>query len=354
MKNVNILTIHKEPNYGAILQAYALYKTIEHLGHIPHLINLSMKYRRFPYNVKYRILLSLHNWFKGYSHCYTLAKCFSKCHCPNQIGDFHTIAELESYPWNKEDYYLIGSDQVWNPGITQNLRTAFCFSFLKSDIKNRYAYAASFGHIKNEEKRKTELDMNALSLFKKISVREKFGVEFLQRNGIEAKEVIDPTLLLESYRDLLPRDIETRNEILFLSLSDTADMNAFVKELSAKTGLPVRKHYGYLQPERRKNIKFLPVEEWLYDIASAKLIVSDSFHATVFSILFNKLFYVYVSEPTKVYRISNLLNILGIEQRVVSDVSEATVAPEINYEVVNERLSAYRENSLNYLKSIFA
>lgn len=354
MHNVNILTIHKEPNYGAVLQAYALYKTIENLGHVPHIINLSMDYRRLPYNFKYRALLGLHKWIKGYSHCFAQAEQFSKRHCPNQIGNFHTMAELESYPWNKDDYYLIGSDQVWNPEITQNLRAAFCFSFLKNDVKNRYAYAASLGNIKDEEKRKSELDMKALSLFKKIAVREEFGVEFLQRNGLEAVEVIDPTLLLENYKDLLPRKVEERKEILFLSLSDTADMNAFVKELSAKTGLPIRKHYGYLQPERIKNMNFLPVEEWLYAIASAKVIITDSFHATVFSILFGKPFYVYISEPSKVFRISNLLNILGIERRVVNDVDDAVIAPSINYEAVNKRLSVYRENSLKYLKSILA
>ncbi len=127
MHNVNILTIHKEPNYGAVLQAYALYKTIENLGHVPYIINLDMDYSRFPYSLKYRVLLGLHKWMKGYSHCFALAERFSRKHCPNQIGNFHTTAELESYPWNKDDYYLIGSDQVWNPGITQNLRTAFCF-----------------------------------------------------------------------------------------------------------------------------------------------------------------------------------------------------------------------------------
>ena len=52
MHNVNILTIHKEPNYGAVLQAYALYKTIENLGHVPYIINLDMDYRRFPYSLK--------------------------------------------------------------------------------------------------------------------------------------------------------------------------------------------------------------------------------------------------------------------------------------------------------------
>lgn len=131
-------------------------------------------------------------------------------------------------------------------------------------------------------------------------------------------------------------------------------MNAFAKGLSVKTGLPIRKHYGYLQPERKKNMKFLSIEEWLYAIASTKVVITDSFHATVFSILFGKPFYVYISEPSKIFRISNLLDILGIEQRVVTDVDAAITAPTINYEEVNKRLSAYRESSLNYLKSILA
>ena len=62
----------------------------------------------------------------------------------------------------------------------------------------------------------------------------------------------------------------------------------------------------------------------------------------------------YISEPSKIFRISNLLDILGIEQRVVTDVDAAITAPTINYEEVNKRLSAYRESSLNYLKSILA
>ena len=167
-------------------------------------------------------------------------------------------------------------------------------------------------------------------------------------------EVFYPTYVLESYRDLLPHKVEERNEILFLSLSDTAEMNAFAKGLSVKTGLPIRKHYGYLQPERKKNMEFLPIEEWLYAIASAKVVITDSFHATVFSMLFGKPFYVYISEPSKVFRISNLLDILGIKRRIVNDVDDAIAAPSINYETVNQRLSAYRESSLNYLKSILA
>lgn len=352
MRQINILTIHKEPNYGAVLQAYALYKAIEQLGYIPRLINLSMEYRRYPYNLKYRIMLSFYKWIKGYSHCYKIAETFSKQHCPNQIGNFHTMDELESYPWDKDDIYLIGSDQVWNPELTQQLRNAFCFSFLNKNIKNKFAYAASFGNIKDEEKRKSELDIASLATFKKIAVREQFGVDFLQRCGIEAKEVIDPTLLLSDYTSLLSHRVCQKDEILFLSLSDTEPMNAFVAGISAKTGLPVRKHYGYLQPNRKINMEFLPIEEWLYAIASSKLVVTDSFHATVFAILFNRPFFVYISKQSKAFRISNLLKRLGIKDRMVYSADSILSISDINYDVVNEQLSAYRKDSLNYLKSI--
>lgn len=352
MKNVNILTIHKEPNYGAVLQAYALYKVIKSLGHNPRIINLSMEYRHFPYNLKYRAMLSLHKWIKGYSRCYGIAEAFSKRYCPNQIGDFHTLAELKSFNWDKDDYYFIGSDQVWNPTITQKLSDAFCLSFLGENVSNKYAYASSFGHIEDEAGLKAALDMASLATFKKISVRERFGVEFLRRCGIAATEVIDPTLLLEDYMELLPRKVEERDEILFLSLSDTESMNKFVTDFSTSMGLPVSKHYGYLQPRRSDNMKFMPVEEWLYAIASSRVVVTDSFHATVFAILFRRPFFVYISKPSKLARISNLLANLGILGRVVDNVAAAKLSPEINYDDVTNNLATYRTDSLNYIKAI--
>lgn len=351
MKTVNILTIHKEPNYGAVLQAYALYKTIEIMGHRPQMINLSMDFRTRTYSLKNRMLLPIYRWVKGYSHCFQIAKSFSKRHCPNQIGDFHTFEEMEKYQWNKEDYYLIGSDQVWNPQITSKLSSAYTLSFLGKEYK-KYSYAASMGNIKDEEKRKKELDMVSLAQFKKIAVREKFAIDFLHRNGIEATEVLDPTLLLDDYHHLLPRKVQPKDQILFLSLSDTSDMNSFVKKVANTLKLPIIKHYGYLQPQRKKNLQFLPIEEWLYAIASSKVVITDSFHATVFSILFNRPFFVYISSPSKVFRISNLLDNIGIKGRIVNDVAQVSDAPEIDYEQVKTKLSEYRKTSLNYLKEI--
>lgn len=352
MNHVNILTIHKEPNYGAVLQAYALYRTVEKLGRSPRMINLSMDFRSLDYNLKNRFALPIYRMLKGYSHCFRLAEKFSKEHCPCQTRKFYTLEELEKYKWNENDTFLIGSDQVWNPEITGHLSDAFCFSFLGENIKNRFSYAASLGNVKDEEKRRTDLDMASLSRFKKIAVREAFGVEFLRKSGIEATEVIDPTLLIDSYNDLLPRRIEERHEILFLSLSDTKRMNAFVNDLSKQIVLPVRKLYGYLQPERSKNMKFLPIEEWLYSIACAKMVMTDSFHATVFSIIFHRPFFVYLSEPSKAFRIINLLDHLGIEGRIVNDAKNCADVPTIDYGKVDRLLADYRKGSFNYLTSI--
>lgn len=352
MTYVNILTIHKEPNYGAVLQAYALYKVVERLGLSPRMINLSMDFRSLDYNLKNQIALPIYRMLKGYFHCFRLAEKFSKDHCPCQTRKFYTIKELENYKWNENDTFLIGSDQVWNPEITRRLSDAFCFSFLDEKIKNRFSYAASLGNIKDENKRRKTLDMAALSRFKKIAVRETFGVEFLRKSGIEATEVIDPTLLLNSYNDLLPRPIEECHEILFLSLSDTKRINSFVNDLSKQMELPVRKLFGYLQPERSKNMKFLPIEEWLYSIACAKMVVTDSFHATVFSIIFHRSFFVYLSEPSKVFRITNLLDHLGIKGRIMNDAKDCASVPAIDHEKVDKLLADYRKNSLNYLKSI--
>ena len=100
---VYILTIHKEPNYGAILQAYALYKKIESLGYTPKFINLKLDHRRVKKNLVNRITMLLYRFSKGYSRCYSIADKFINQHCPNQTKDLYTFEELNKQEWNKDD-----------------------------------------------------------------------------------------------------------------------------------------------------------------------------------------------------------------------------------------------------------
>lgn len=353
MMKVNIITIHKEPNYGATLQAFALYHVIEELGFSPNIIDLSMIYRRFrptPFN---RFLMWVKNKVKGYDHAFAVARDFQERNCPNHTKNFDSVSELERYSWDESDKYLVGSDQVWNPDITQHLTDAFTLSFLPKEF-NKYSYASSLGNIKDEAERVRQLDIDSLRTFKRIAVRESFGVEFLAKQGIFAKEVIDPTLLIDDYRFLLQREIKASGDLLFLSLSDTEEMNRFVEQIADIRQLPVAKHYGYLQPQRTINHKFLKVEEWLQKIAESSLVITDSFHAMVFSILFHREFFVYVSEPSKVYRIANILQLLGIEGRVVNSAEDCVDVKPIDYVSVDKHLAEYRRDSLAYLEEILA
>ena len=349
----NILTIYNEPNYGACLQAYALYRTVEELGGNPRMIQLSLDYRSRAYTLRNRLLLPVYRLLKGYAPCFAKAEQFSREHNPNQTQKFFTEGQLASHKWNPDDVFMVGSDQVWNPSITSTLRKAYCLNFLPETCTKKSAYASSFGHINDEAERARQLDMESLASFKKIGVREAFGCEFLKHHGIASTEVVDPTLLRNDYHELIKGDIRPREEILFLALSDTAEQQRFVDELSVKLGLPVRKVYGYLQPSRSANKRFLPVEGWLKAIAEAKVVVTDSFHASVFSILFHRQFYVFISQPSKAFRISNLLGALGISSdRIVASADEVDKNNIIDYTCVDARLAQLRASSLQFLKSI--
>lgn len=353
MKNVNIITIHKEPNYGAILQAYALYHIIEKSGHRAHIIDLSMMYRFHPFNPLNRILIPLHNWLKGYDRCYRIAADFSERHEPERIGPFSTVAQLEKYNWNKDDIYIVGSDQVWNPALTGLLARAFTLSFLPESCNGKYAYASSFGNIKDEKQRAEDLDLKStIGSFRKIAVREKFGVEFLKKNGISSIEVIDPTLLLDDYSFLLPSAPADSGNLLYLSLGHAPVMDAFADDIAKKINLPLEKRFGYLQPQKEVNRQWLKVEEWLHRIACSRVVVTDSFHATVFAIMFRRPFYVFISEPSKAFRITNLLEKLGLGDRIVASVDDAEKVTEIDYDDVAAKLAVYRAESLNYLNEI--
>lgn len=351
---VNILTVINEPNYGACLQGYALYEMIRRLGHSPRMINLSMNYRNRPYSIINRLAIPIYYRLKGYSHCYNMAKEFTNKYMPRQTKEFHSMEELTAHEWNEDEYYIIGSDQVWNYAITQNLSLAYLLSFLPDKCKLRYSYASSFGFINDDETILDKFPIQYFKKFRRIGVREKRGVDFLHRNGVDSTNVIDPTLLLENYDNLINGKVEDKQELLFMALSDSEEQQSFVEEMAKKFGLPIRKIYGYLQPSRSTNSKFLSIGNWLKLIREAELIISDSFHATVFSILMHRQFYVYISKPTKAERIINLLDSLGISRsRIIDNADKANVNDRIDYSQVDSRLASLRKNSIDFLKNIF-
>ena len=219
----------------------------------------------------------------------------------------------------------------------------------------KISYAASFGKSKleSDEVNKTR---RLLKRYDSISLRELSGVEIIDKLGIEnSTNVLDPTLLLsgEDWRKISSRKFTKDRYILIYNLNRNPRIDAYAKELSIKTGLEVR-YLSYQLHEFYKNGKMFcnpPVEDFLALIDGADYVITDSFHATAFSLNFNKEF-VIVYPGKYSTRLQSILEILGLTNRVAKNERDLSIVEsKIDYNRVNEILAAERKRSLLWLSN---
>lgn len=275
-------------------------------------------------------------------------------------------------PWTKECYrskqlyelryadidaYIAGSDQCWRSKFAPNYIDDYFFKFLKGTNKKRISYAASFGTEEFEyslemQKSCTEL----LKEFSAISVRESSGIKLLEDffdvpQG-KAVEVLDPTFLpsVETYREVLKHYPIAESNYMFTYILDESEdkqkvVNSISKELNLKIISQKAQTGNYLKPIE-------PVELWLSRIANASFVVTDSFHGTVFSILFNKPFIVYVNPERGAARFKSLLSKFNLESRYIEnseDYNDSSLKRDIDWRIVNQLIETQKQASYNYL-----
>lgn len=341
---IAILTYHDEDNYGALLQAYATYKAILELGHTPQIIDFRLHNNQqfFKY-----ILLRL----KRYRF-----NRFRKKHFLCKTVKYTSLDELRKFP-PVADVYLMGSDQIWNPMISKECALAY-FADFGSPLTTRISYASSFGTslwIDTPYANK-EYVKDLLSRFKKILVRESSAVKIcLNDFSLNATQVIDPVLLFESYPEITGKIKACPKKMIvykliydeyFYSLAKkfAKDYNYSITSIgSIRMINGIKCHY----PER--------IEKWVSYFASSEIIFTDSFHGTVLSILYNKNFVVYVGDKKLVTRITSLLEMCGLTDRIVDgsikyDQLLCIIKKPIDYIKVNKILSEQRQKSLLLLK----
>ena len=340
---VSIITYHDEDNYGATLQAYATYKAIANLGHTPEIINLHMAHKQ---SLKIKLLFSIKRFrFNSFRR-----KVFNNC---TQL--YHSVDELRANP-PASDVYLVGSDQTWNPTISKADALAYFLDFGKPETK-RISYASSFGHTVWEDTvfAKKDKVKALLSRFSKILVRESNAVE-LVKNEFEllSEQVLDPVLLSPRYPELTGTIEEKERLVVYKIKPDDLFYTKAVlvgNELSLKVyslgSLRQPKGVHTYYPER--------IEKWISNIGSAKYVFTDSFHGTVLSLLYHRQFVVYVGDSKKMSRISSLLKLVGLENRICSqtvDINKivSILQKPIDYLVVDDILATERAKSLKLLK----
>lgn len=361
MKNKRICTIthHTVPNYGAVLQAYALQQAIHKLGYDSEVLNYDEERVRRVYHYSLFAQRSLKEIIKHilYRKQYTkkikvfmdflkqyvkLSKRYTK----------RSIAQAN----NHYDLFITGSDQVWSLALHQG-DTAYLLGFV-DDNNKKGSYAASFGqeNMSMIPQKYYETYRKLLSEFKYVNIRENKGIdlfeEFTGKKGLAA-QTADPTFLLSADEwEKIESASEYDNYILIYCVNRYQELLDYAKRLSQLTG----KRIVNIQDGRQAlsgviNLESVSVNTFLGLIHKADYILTNSFHGMAFSIIFNKQFiFDYVnSKVNSNSRVSSLMKTTGLENR---ELSRVNIEQPIDYAEVNKRILKQTELSYNKLEAM--
>ena len=362
MKKIGIITYHRSINYGALLQAYALYTRICSVGTDCQIID----YISGPVEDDYRCrprkrCFSWKNYFAHNLYCILHIKKKNKfIRFRKTIRMTETVDATGLHIIEKEfDSFITGSDQVFNPESNRG-DMAFLLNFV-SDGKPRNAYSASIGSIASFEKLYDQ-NMSELRRFSHVSMREKDAAKYLsEKLNKKCLYTVDPVWLLskeEWSHFVSPR--ENKDYILVYNLLDQQVMRNYVKNLSRKTGLKVIVINGTMIGEMiyfgiGKKASNSGPEEFLSLISNAKCVVTDSFHGTSFSIIFEKPFISFPNMKNAVNtnsRLSSLLHECGLENRLYENNNPVHIFDPIDYTIVKGKMEFRIKESVDYLKQI--
>lgn len=359
MKKVGIVTIHKINNYGAALQAYALNRHIRSLGHDVKTIDfrtyrVAESYKLFhPLESKMDLLRN----FQSLLYAGKLRKRkarfdrFLADHVPMTNDAWYSNEELRNAVLDF-DTYICGSDQVWNTHC-RNYDDAFILEFARGRGE-RISYAASLGaesiHPDLQDRFRREL-----ADYKAISVRERDAVDIIAPlAGQEVAHVCDPVLLLtpEQWREAAAGRLFEEPYIFFYHVKgDIPGMRDYLRSLSIKTGMKVVAVTMNLREMLYPNVKLYDAgpSEFLSLIEHADYVVTNSFHATAFSLIFRKKLMVFAPHGAGPSRLTSILATAGLMDRVW-DKGCVPIETEIDYDRAWERLNPYVERSKRFLE----
>lgn len=385
MKKIGILSLyHNNYNYGGLLQAFSLVYVLNKNGNIeakqiayaaesdinPLKKSRMERFKEGPYkfikkaiankfkNYKYKIIY----FFKGKKLKQNLElrkksfKEFEACIPHTELIHSFELDKLNDI----FDFFICGSDQVWNPDF---LREAYLLSFVNKNEK-KISYAASIG---KDCLQKDELEYLTTRIkdFKGISVREKQSQTILEKEiGDTVEYVLDPTLLLsaEEWSRLSQQYYMSEKYILSYFLGDDLNQRKITKEFAQSKGIKLLGFPYILGKYRKCDNNFADMElydvtpfQFVYLIAHAEYVITDSFHASVFSVLFNRKFVVFDRKLSKNIgkmnsRIESLLKMFGLSYRFVSPEKISVIDDEldIDYSMFNQM----KDRSYAFLNNI--
>ena len=378
--NILLVNFILRANHGGILQCYALQELLKSMGHNvvkPDLIEkrefqfsiiLILKlikriFERFLLKKNNEILAELNNDRKN------LLPRQNAISFINKYLNIIRVNSLDELDGKDYDAVIVGSDQVWRKPFTDKLLTnkstsdnAFLAFTEKWNCK-RIAYAVSIGvdyWEYNEEE--TRVLRELIKKFDAVSVREDSAIQLIHENlspDIKVNHVLDPTLLIpkEKYIDIVreSRVMKSNGNLLIYILDSSEEKTKIIEMFAEKY-----EYTPFLVNNPNTERANCPVNEriqtsipqWLRGFMDAEFVIADSFHACVFSIIFEKPFFVLANVNRGLTRISSLLRMFGLEDRLISDFSieDINLSP-INWKEVNSKKEIIRNYSIDFIKN---
>jgi len=361
---IKTITCHNVYNFGASLQAYALMKYLKNLGHEVEIIDYK------PYYSHFNLWKIGPRWNKNFMlkllfYAYVIPKRLT-LRKRRQIFDIFTRTQLrlttKSYITFEEliqdppiaDIYLAGSDQIWNTSHNHGKDPAYYLDFAPENSV-RASYAASFG-ISEISKEDSDFVKSKLIKFDAISVREKSGLKILNslniNNGVV---VLDPVFLLTREEwEFFATFKSNEKYILVYDQENNALIKKVAKRLSKKTGFKIYAIQSlYPMSFAHRKISNLGPREFLGLINSCDVLLTNSFHGTAFSIIFQKEFYTFKRENEEVNsRMIDLLSMLNIDERIIDDIEALDKIKKLDYQIINSKIEEKLNFSKKYIENI--
>ncbi len=381
MKKIGIITIHNSPNYGASLQSFALWKYLQNEGYDCEIIDLARPHENdFVASEKYKCLISnkkpfsqrlkinikkiINTIFKK-----TPETPFNKELIQRDVKfnafnaqvrlskRYRSVDELYENP-PMYNVYITGSDQVWNPELCNMSMEPYFLSFVNNGGK-KISYAPSVGVTSLTDGVKTKYEQ-WLASYSHISVREEEGKILLQPIAPnDIKVVLDPTFLLDiaDYQSIAKKPVTDKKYIFCFTLGEMPALRNYAEEIANELGLELIVMNQYLQKSFSGGYQYIVdagIEEFLGWIESAEIVFSNSFHATVFSIMLSKNFFAYISEENKRgSRIINLLSNFNLSEHLLNNSfvqsSDELMSCQIDRLILNHKIVEKQEKSRKFL-----
>lgn len=358
------LTFHASHNYGSVLQAYALSKELQLLGHETEFINLRPRTQKDTYKIIRDTDKGIHRIFRYLIYPllkkrYNNFERFINEVLPISKKEYQTSEELRNQDFDY-DAYICGGDQIWNPACL-DFETAYYLQFLSSDsCAKKIAYSPSLG--------KTEFEEDVLNSMKKwlkkfdaISVREQQGAELVRRlTQSNVQMVCDPVILLQKseWKKMAVKPSYKRPYILVYFLENNHGSRGLIEYLKNVTAYDVVILNEYIRDFVKPYHKAYSASprEFVGLFMNASFVYTNSFHGTVFATLFEKPFLSAIAADQKNAKNNNdsrkvdYLNLIGLSDRLyTSGIPKQETLLEVNYDEPRKKIEEFRQHSLSFL-----